>query len=40
MRRISLSSGGCAAGLLLLATSGTFGQTLKVRPPLDKMLHK
>jgi len=33
MRRISLSTGGCAAGLLLLATSGTFGQTLKVRPP-------
>jgi hypothetical protein len=33
MRRISLSTGGCAAGLLLLVTSGTFGQTLKPRPP-------
>jgi hypothetical protein len=32
MRRISLST----AGLLLLATSGTFGQTLKVRPPVGQ----
>src|SRR5438046_1818019 len=33
MRRFSLSRAGCAAGLLLVATGWTLGQTLKVRPP-------
>jgi hypothetical protein len=33
MRRISLRNAGCAAGLLLLATGWSLGQTLKLRPP-------
>ncbi len=33
MRRSSLRRAGCAAGLLLVATSWSFGQTLKLRPP-------
>ncbi len=33
MRRISLSRAGCVAGLLLVATGSSLGQTLKVRPP-------
>ncbi|MGD1081039.1 MAG: hypothetical protein ABR881_22190 [Candidatus Sulfotelmatobacter sp.] len=33
MRRSFLRRAGCAAGLLLVATSWSWGQTLKVRPP-------
>ncbi len=33
MRRIPLWQAGCTAGLLLVATSLSLGQTLKVRPP-------
>ena len=33
MRRSFFRRAGCAAGLLLVATSWSWGQTLKVRPP-------
>lgn len=36
MRRISLKRAGCAAGLLLMTTGWSLGQTLKVRPPADQ----